>query len=87
MPTAQDGRGHLRDSLGQCHPGLGRDEPGRWEVSWWGSCLLWLPSLPVLPLHILQLTRGIHFGKCHLYFFFGHVQVKVLLPVFTDVRA
>lgn len=45
------------------------------------------PSFPVLPLYIFQLPRGIHFGECHLYFFFSHVQVKVLLPVLTDVCA
>lgn len=51
------------------------------------SCLFWLPSFPVLPLYIFQLTRGIYFGKSHLHFFFSHVQVKVLLPVLADVRA
>lgn len=53
----------------------------------WGSCLLRLPSFPVLPLYIFQLPRGLHLGKRHLHLFFSHVQVKVLLPVLADVRA
>lgn len=52
-----------------------------------GELLPLAPLLPVLPLYIFQLPRGIHFGKCHLHFLFGHVQVKVFLPVLTDVCA
>lgn len=62
-------------------------ERGRWDVPWVGELLALAPSFPVLPLYIFQLTGGLHFGKCHLHFLFRHVQVKVLLPVLTDVRA
>lgn len=37
----------------QCLPRLAEiSERRRWDMSWVGSCLLWLPSVPVLPLHI-----------------------------------
>lgn len=45
------------------------------------------PSVHVLLTSPTHLPRGIHLGKCHLHFFFSHVQVKVLLPVLADVRA
>lgn len=87
MPRALVDRGHWGDILSQCLPGLGGDEREGGRFCGRGSCTLRLPSFPVLPLDIFQLPRGIHFGECHLHFFFGHVQVKVLFPVFTDVRA
>lgn len=83
-----DGRGHLWGHS-QCLPRLTeeRASEGGGMCRGWGSCLLRLPSFPVLPLYIFKLPRGIHLGKCHLHFFFSHVQVKVLLPVLADVRA
>lgn len=66
-----------------------RDPPLGDGWAQWGESsdlgIIGLASLrPTRPTH---LPRGIHFGECHLHFFFGHVQVKVLFPVFTDVRA
>lgn len=61
-----------------------------WADKGLGACMEGLlspspVSFPVLPLHVFQLSRSISFGQSQLHLLLSHVQIKVLLPVFTDV--
>ena len=58
LPRALVDRGHWGTFLVSVFRGRAETGEGSGKCCGWGSCLLWLPSVPVLPLYIFQLQRG-----------------------------